>query len=348
MRYQRLDNTWASKGGFETKTAALNWGQEQEAHVRAGTWIDPKEQEITFGEFAAQWWAQARLSDNTAAKYRSYLDAHILPAWKDWPLIAIFNNHLEIQGWVNRLHDELAEPSVASVFALFSTLCNTAVRARRIPANPCNGVRVSSGGYETDRQVATPVQVLRAAMRLHHTFGRAGFVLCLLNAYTGARWSELVALESHEYDEVNHAIPVRTPLQETAGRLKKAKRAKTPAGKRWIPLPGFLNALYVDLRSAVEPGERCSPALRVGSCGAGTSVPGSGAPPGTGNPRARRCGCGHRSCPGSPSTRAATPTARGWPTTASPKSAGPRGWAIGCRAWPTSTNTSPPIPKPGS
>ncbi|MBB4932855.1 hypothetical protein F4561_003675 [Lipingzhangella halophila] len=76
---------------------------------------------------------------------------------------------------------------MASVFALFSTLCNTAVRARRIPSNPCNGVRVSFGGYDAERQVATPAQVLRAAMRLHHTAGYAGFVLCLLNAYTGAR-----------------------------------------------------------------------------------------------------------------------------------------------------------------
>lgn len=253
VRYKRPDG-WASRSGFPTKESALHWGEEQEAEVRARTWIAPEDREVAFGVFAEQWMESARLSDNTRAKYRTYLDTHILLEWGDWPLIAIFNNHLEIQGWVNRLHDNLAEPSVSSVFALFSTILNTAVRARRIPANPCNGIRVTSGDYAADRQIATPAQVLRAAMRLHYTFGRTGFVLCLLNGYTGARWSELVALEPHDYDEVNHAFPVRTPLQETAGRLTKAKRTKTPAGKRWIQLPGFLAALYTDLIDDAEPG----------------------------------------------------------------------------------------------
>ncbi|GAA1748511.1 tyrosine-type recombinase/integrase [Streptomonospora arabica] len=244
VRYQRLDGTWGSRGGFETKAAALAWGQEQEAQVRAGTWIDPKDQEITFGAFTDLWWAQARLADNTRAKYRSYLDAHILPQWRHWPLIAVFNHHLEIQGWANRLHEELAESTVSSVFALFSTICHTAVRARRIPANPCNGIRVSSGEYAAERHVATPAQVLRAALRLHHSLGRSGFVLCLMDAYTGARWSELVGLQPHEYDEVNGAIAVHRPLRETGGKLVKAPRTKTPAGKRWVQLPPFLDQLY--------------------------------------------------------------------------------------------------------
>lgn len=246
-RYKRPNGLWGSKSGFDTKEAALHWAEEQEAEVRRRTWIAPEDCEISFGDFAQKWLAQARLAETTRAKYQSYLDTHLLPQWEDWPLISIFNSHIEIQAWVNELHEELAEPSVSSVFALFSTVLNVAVRARRIPANPCNGVRVSSGDYEADRQVATPVQVLRAAMRLHHSFGRAGFVLTLMDGYTGARWSELVALEPHEYDEVNRAVPVRTPLRESAGKMSKAKRPKTPAGKRWLQLPDFLNAIYTDL-----------------------------------------------------------------------------------------------------
>jgi hypothetical protein len=63
---------------------------------------------------------------------------------EDWPLILIFNNHLEVQSWVTELHEELAEPTVASVFAMFSTVMNVAVRARKIPASPCQGIRVSA------------------------------------------------------------------------------------------------------------------------------------------------------------------------------------------------------------
>jgi integrase len=141
---------------------------------------------------------------------------------------------------------------VASVFAYFSRVLEVAVKARKIPANPARGVRVTSGEYTAERQVATPAQFLRAAMRLHETFGRAGFVLALMNGYTGARWSELVVLRTHDYDEINHAIPVRTPLREVAGKLETAKSPKTPAGKRWIQLPPFLDGLYTDLIGSCE------------------------------------------------------------------------------------------------
>ena len=89
-------------------------------------------------------------------------------------------------------------------------------------------------------------------MRLGHTFGHAGFVLTLMAHYTGARWSELVVLQPHDYDEVNHAIPVRTPLREVNGVLEVAQKRKTPASERWIQLPPFLELLYTDLIEGCE------------------------------------------------------------------------------------------------
>lgn len=82
---------------------------------------------------------------HTIAKYRSFLDNQLLPQWRAWPLIAIFNGYVEIERWLSQLHEDYAESSVSSYFALFSTILNGAVRARMIPANPCNGVRVSKG-----------------------------------------------------------------------------------------------------------------------------------------------------------------------------------------------------------
>jgi hypothetical protein len=203
-------------------------------------WIDPRQAEIRFGTLAETLLGNARLAITTQAKYRSYLDNHILPQWEDWPLILIFNSHMEIQGWVNELHDELAEPTVASVFALFSTIINVAVRARKIPAGPCQGIQVTSGIYHVEHRIATPVQALRAALRIRGSFGYSGFVLTLMDVYTGARWSELVGLQPYEYDEINKAIRVQQPLAEARGQLVKASRPKTPAGRRWIQLPPFL------------------------------------------------------------------------------------------------------------
>jgi hypothetical protein len=85
VRYKKPNGTWASEQGFYTKSAALEWGREQEGEIRRHTWIDPADAETPFGEFVEQWLKAARLAINTEAKYKSYLKKHILPRWEDWP-----------------------------------------------------------------------------------------------------------------------------------------------------------------------------------------------------------------------------------------------------------------------
>ncbi|MGW0227385.1 tyrosine-type recombinase/integrase [Actinopolymorpha singaporensis] len=193
-------------------------------------------------------------------------------------MLTIFNGHLEIEQWVTSLHDHYEESSVASYFGLFSTILNAAVRARVIPASPCAGIRVTAGAWESDKLVATPVQGVRAAIRLYEAgLGLGGLALCLMNLYTGARWGELAGQLRHEYDEVNKAIGIIEPLKEVNGKLVKAgatvaggrlaldaglpgrrvrrakrgARTKTPAGTRWVRLSPSIAVVYealLDLR----------------------------------------------------------------------------------------------------
>ncbi|WP_436790553.1 hypothetical protein [Yinghuangia sp. YIM S10712] len=184
-------------------------------------------------------------------------------------MIAIFNAHLDIEGWVTELHEDYEESSVAAYFAYFSTIMNAAVKARLIPASPCVGIQVTSGSGSTDKLIATPVQALRGAMRLYETAGLAGFVLCLLDFWTGARWGELVGQTADEYDAENGRIPLHLPLKEIAGKLYKAgadvtteaasapvpgprgkkrnkrgTRAKTPTSERWVTLAPSIAVFY--------------------------------------------------------------------------------------------------------
>ena len=276
-RYKRPDGTYGSRSGFTSETAAENWGEEQEALIRRNLWIDPRSAEAPFGAFEAEWFAavESRLELGTVKKYRSYLDRHVLPTWETWPLIGIFNSYVEIEKWVSELHEEYADSTVASIFATFSTVLQAAVKAHAIPANPCAGVRVTSGAYDADRLVATPAQALRAAMRLYECgLGLRGFVLGVLDFYTGCRWGELVGQQRHEYDPEQRALGVWQPLKEVGGRLFKGGkriteeptsasavthltptrprrgkkgRTKTPAGTRWVPLPPSIAVLYEEL-----------------------------------------------------------------------------------------------------
>ncbi len=201
---------------------------EQEALIRRNLWLDRREAEMLFGVFAEEFMDAVgpRLEPMTLAKYRSFLDNHLLPQWSSWPLAGIFNSYVEVEKWLSKLHEAYADSSVASIFSLFSTILGAAVKARKIPANPCARIRVTSGEFEIENLVATPVQALRAAMRLCESgLGLAGFALGLLDFYTGARWGELVGQQRHEYDSEARAIQIREP-PEVARRARLGQKMK--------------------------------------------------------------------------------------------------------------------------
>jgi integrase len=154
---------------------------------------------------------------------------------------------------------------------------NAAVKARVIPANPCSGIRVTGGDWESEKYIATPLQVLRASLRRSdNELGLSGFMLGLLDAYTGARWGELAGQTLPEYDQVKKAIAVFEPLKEVDGRLykggsdvtdraalepeggrrprraKRNARTKSPAGERWVQLPPSIARIY-ELLLATRP-----------------------------------------------------------------------------------------------
>lgn len=220
-RFKHPDGTYGSESGFSSKKAAKDWGEEQEALIRRKMWIDPRDGSTPFGMFAEEMLTaiSSRLQPGTLAKYRSHLDTHLLPEWQDWPVLGIFNAYVEIEKWVSELHEDYAESTVLSVFATFSTFLNAATRARMIPANPCSGIRVATNDYVSDRLVSSPLQALRASMRLYEIAGPSGFVLCLMDHYTGARWGELVGQQRHEYDHERRAIGIQEPLKELGGNL---------------------------------------------------------------------------------------------------------------------------------
>jgi integrase len=132
---------------------------------------------------------------------------------------------------------------------------------------------VTYGEFAVERLVASPVQVLRAAMRLYERLGLPGFMLALMDAYTGCRWGELAGQQRHEYDAEQRGILICQPLKEVNGalfkggtaaeqshapiavpavvsrqpgrrpRVKKG-RTKPPAGTRVVELPPSVAVFY--------------------------------------------------------------------------------------------------------
>ncbi|AWT42620.1 MULTISPECIES: hypothetical protein [Streptomyces] len=191
-RYKKPDGTWGSEPGFPTKALAKEWGEQQEAAIREGRWIDPELSRKKFGAFVVEWMKAQKPRGRTEMNRWERLETHILPRWKDTPLIAI--NWFEVEAWARTL--TCARSTVKDSVQLMSRILNGAVDARHLLVNPLAGRRLTGLPADTAKRksdeetVAQPEVVLELGRRLGPVYG----LHVVTVAWTGLRWEELVGL----------------------------------------------------------------------------------------------------------------------------------------------------------
>lgn len=139
------------------------------------------------------------------------------------------------------LGKRLAPRPVADVIMVLSMVLQEAVKDRRIPFNPCRGIRIPKG-IRAERPHATISQVTAIVARQ----ARASDGLMILTAaYTGMRWGELACLHRDNVDLNVGSIYVHPEvgaLHEVEGKLFLGP-PKTNDSVRHIRLPRFLTNL---------------------------------------------------------------------------------------------------------
>lgn len=193
VRYKKPDGTRGTESGFPTKKTAEEWGEEQEAAIRAGRWIDPALQRMTFGEFARKWMKVKPKRGNTVDKRWNLLQQHIFPKWEHTPLQSF--NWFDVDAWQQGLACD--DVTAGHCVSLMSSILTGAVDARHLPVNPLFGRRrtrsavVSAAGRKSDEEKwVRPEVVLQMAQRL----GPAVGLHVLTTAFTGLGWGEGAAL----------------------------------------------------------------------------------------------------------------------------------------------------------
>lgn len=199
-RYKKPDGTWGSEPGFPTKRTAENWGDEQEAAIRAGRWVDPELMRKHFGAWAREWIAKQSPRGRTTMNRWERLEAHILPKWEYAPLISI--NWFDVEVWARGL--TCAPRTARENVGLMSRILTGAVDAKHLHINPLYGRRLTGiapadtptrsvergDDEDVDAIIATPEEVLMLARRLGPVVG----LQVLTYAFTGARYEELCGL----------------------------------------------------------------------------------------------------------------------------------------------------------
>lgn len=235
----------------DTYDAAVADGEKAKVEIRQGTWIDPKRADLTL----EQWWTKWRPNLNGGATHHitmeSFWKNHVHPAFGRYPLPAI--GYLEIQTWVTALSKQagLGPASVRKAFMVLNTLLKAALRDRRIPFNPAEGVKLPAPRRKSpeDKRPPTYAQLwlIRQKLPTHH------HALQILAQETGLRWGELTDLRACWVDLDKRVIHVREVFTREHWDVVRKEYPKSEAGYRTVPLTGLAYRVLQDHLAERQP-----------------------------------------------------------------------------------------------
>lgn len=226
-RYVGPDGKEHAKG-FGRKVDAQRWLDEVTASVVTGQYVDPEAGQVTFRDYAERWRGMQVQRPSSRAHVETMLRRHAYPTLGDRPLASILPS--DIQAWVKGL--ELAPATVGVIHGIVSTIMKSAIRDRRVVANPCDGSKLP----KIERKQVTPlstdqVNAVRDALPAELR------ALVTLAAGTGVRQGEAFGLTVDRVRFLERAVTVDRQLVTVQGKAPTFGPPKTSASHRTIPLP---------------------------------------------------------------------------------------------------------------
>ncbi|MFC3243205.1 tyrosine-type recombinase/integrase [Gordonia humi] len=131
------------------------------------------------------------------------------------------------------MSEESSPATIENALGVLRMVCQVGVEDRRIPRNPCDGVKAPRREHQA-RAYLTHQQVHELA----EAMPRDGLAVLFL-AYTGLRYGEMAALQVQDVDMLRRRVNVRRSVTEVKGKLTWS----TPKGheRRSVPFPKLLS-----------------------------------------------------------------------------------------------------------
>jgi integrase len=223
---------------FRRKVDAQRWLDEVTAAVVTGQYVDPKAGRITFREYAEHWRQAQVHRPSSAAHVEGMLRRHAYPTFGDRQLSTILPS--EVQAWVRLLSTSdrrvkrkaLAPETISVLHSVVSAIMRSAVRDRKIIANPCEGTRLPT----KDRKQVIPLTTAQVD-QIRDLMPPELAALVTFTAGTGMRQGEVFGLTVDRIDFLRREVRVERQLLTRPARRTEFGPTKTPASVRTIPLP---------------------------------------------------------------------------------------------------------------
>lgn len=218
--------------GFDRKADAQLWLDNQTSAIVTGTYVAPGAGAVTVGQMHRQWLTmQGHIKETTKATRASAWSTHVRDEWESTPVSEVQTSG--VRAWVGDLASAGSAPAtIENALGVLRMVLAVAVEDRRIPRNPCDGVKAPPRKH-SQRAYLTHAQVDELAANIPYD----GLVVKFL-AYTGLRFGEMAALTVEDFDMLRRRVNVRRSVTEVAGKLVWS--APKNHERRSVPFPRFL------------------------------------------------------------------------------------------------------------
>ena len=217
---------------FARKGDAQTWlDNEITPKLATGTYVAPKAGRVTVGAVYESWSAsQGHISAKTAATRRSAWNSRVAPAWENVAVVDVKTS--AVRAWVSKMAaDGVGVPGIENAFGVLRQVLGAAVEDRRIPRNPCEGVRLPKRKH-ADRGYLSHAQVAALAAAIDRQPEVVRFL-----AYTGLRWGEMAALRVCDFDMLRRRVNVSRSVTESGGLVWSTPKTWE---RRSVPFPAAL------------------------------------------------------------------------------------------------------------
>jgi len=225
--------------GFNRKTDAQAWLEEVSSALTSGTYTAPEAGSVTVADVYDAWiTAQGHVAPHTLDSRRSAWRVHVHDRWGSVRVADVRTS--AVRSWVAAMvADELGAATIRHAYGLLRSVLESAVEDRRIPRNPCSGVKLPRLPH-ADRGYLSHAQVLALASEVDH-----GSEVVKFLAYTGLRWGEMAALRVRDFDMLRRRVNVSRAVAAGPGALVWST-TKT-SERRSVPFPAAITEELAEL-----------------------------------------------------------------------------------------------------